>query len=116
MNFDGTTVLTQSAKEQGLSQLERYAAGSQKLLTPFWEQSTDADFSKLSAAADAADGEANRDPSDPALRVKLAFAMAVFRDAEYGMAGRKFLKDLSIHSANRHLYESGKTAVLIEMK
>lgn len=107
MNSVGLKDLTQVTRESGMKASEQALKGVS--VTPaFAEGFEDKSFSELEDEVTAKDNAASTDLLNARKRMELIYAMAMFRDAKYTHAGRKFMMALGANSEFRLLYEGQK--------
>ena len=113
MKYASITLFDKDTKISGVENEEAYAAGSVPKLAPFTDEAPKLEFEDLKASMTAADSAAATSDSinDITKRIALVQAAAMYRDAQYSTAGRKFLLGLSLHNSCRVYYEVAKSYI-----
>lgn len=110
MKYSSLLVFSKDTQKQGIKDEESYAAGTEITLPVYSDDADSLEFSELESNLDAADSAVAGDSvNDTLLRMELVYAAALFRDAQYGVSARKYMKGLALHGATRALYETGRS-------
>ncbi len=107
MNAKGLKTLLPEDRILGMLQESKYISGVEQEPL-FSEEFATLGFDELSRLKDTRDMVSSMDPANAANRMKLNYIAAIFRDAAYSHASRRFMSALGENDTFRLLYEGGK--------